>query len=134
VLLLYYEETQDNSMQGSNMIRLPTSTAVAKCAVFSVEVRGADDGFGGLVDRMLASGSRVRGFKPGRSRWIFFSVKNPQHAFLLCNLERIWNLVLTRQIISKYTRLGFGKLAPNINFKNTAFIAYLATRRRSQSL
>jgi hypothetical protein len=29
------------------------------------------DGFGGLVDRMLASGSRVRGFKPGRSLWIF---------------------------------------------------------------
>jgi hypothetical protein len=31
-----------------------------------------DDGFGGLVVRILASGSRVRGFKPGRSRWIFF--------------------------------------------------------------
>jgi hypothetical protein len=29
------------------------------------------DGFGGLVVRVLASGSRVRGFKPGRSRWIF---------------------------------------------------------------
>jgi hypothetical protein len=29
------------------------------------------DGFGCLVVRMLASGSRVRGFKPGRSRWIF---------------------------------------------------------------
>jgi hypothetical protein len=29
------------------------------------------DGFGGLVVRMLASGSRVRGFKPGRSRWIY---------------------------------------------------------------
>jgi hypothetical protein len=27
--------------------------------------------FGGLVASMLASGSRVRGFKPGRSRWIF---------------------------------------------------------------
>jgi hypothetical protein len=32
---------------------------------------------------MLASGTRVRGFKPGRSRWIFFGTwKNPQHAFL----------------------------------------------------
>jgi hypothetical protein len=31
------------------------------------------DGFGGLVVRTLASGSRVRGFKPRR---------NPQHAFL----------------------------------------------------
>jgi hypothetical protein len=29
------------------------------------------DGFGGLVVRMLASGSRVRGFKPGRKLWIF---------------------------------------------------------------
>jgi hypothetical protein len=30
-----------------------------------------EDGFGGLVVCMLASGFRVRGFKPGRSRWIF---------------------------------------------------------------
>jgi hypothetical protein len=29
------------------------------------------DGFGGLVVSMLASGSRVRGFEPGQSRWIF---------------------------------------------------------------
>ena len=29
-------------------------------------------GFGGLVVSMLASGTRVRGFEPGRSRWIFF--------------------------------------------------------------
>jgi hypothetical protein len=34
-------------------------------------------GFGGLVVSMLASGTRVRGFKPGRSRHT-----NPQHAFL----------------------------------------------------
>jgi hypothetical protein len=33
------------------------------------------DGFGGIVVSMLASGSRVRGFKPGRSRWIFTGVK-----------------------------------------------------------
>jgi hypothetical protein len=33
------------------------------------------DGFGGLVVRMLASGSRVRGFKPGRNRWIFLYIK-----------------------------------------------------------
>jgi hypothetical protein len=33
------------------------------------------DGFGDLVVRMLASGSRVRGFKPGRSRWIFLYIK-----------------------------------------------------------
>ena len=28
------------------------------------------DGFGGLVVSMLASGTQVCGFKPGRSRWI----------------------------------------------------------------
>jgi hypothetical protein len=29
------------------------------------------DDFGGLVASMLASGTQVCGFKPGRSRWIF---------------------------------------------------------------
>ena len=29
------------------------------------------DGFGGLVVSILATGTRVRGFKPGWSRWIF---------------------------------------------------------------
>ena len=33
------------------------------------------DGFGGLVVSMLASGTQVCGFKPGRSRWIFTVVK-----------------------------------------------------------
>ena len=33
------------------------------------------DGFGGLVVSMLASGTQVCGFKPGRSRWIFTDVK-----------------------------------------------------------
>ena len=33
------------------------------------------DGFGGLVVSMLTSGTQVCGFKPGRSRWIFTSVK-----------------------------------------------------------
>ena len=33
------------------------------------------DGFGGLVVSMLASGTQVRGFKPGRSRWNFTGVK-----------------------------------------------------------
>jgi hypothetical protein len=32
--------------------------------------------FGGLVVRMLASGTQVRGFKPGQSRQIF-QAKNP---------------------------------------------------------
>jgi hypothetical protein len=38
-------------------------------------VKGHEDGFGGLVVSMLASGSRVRGFEPDRSRWIFSDVK-----------------------------------------------------------
>ena len=33
------------------------------------------DGFGGLVVSMLASGTQVYGFKPGRSHWIFTGVK-----------------------------------------------------------
>ena len=33
------------------------------------------DVFGGLVVSMLASGTQVCGFKPGRSRWIFTDVK-----------------------------------------------------------
>jgi hypothetical protein len=33
------------------------------------------DGFGGLVVSILATGTRVRGVKPGRSRWIFRASK-----------------------------------------------------------
>ena len=33
------------------------------------------DGFGGLVFSMLASGTQVYVFKPGRTRWIFTDVK-----------------------------------------------------------
>jgi hypothetical protein len=39
-------------------------------------------GFGGLGVSVLASGTQVRGFKPGRRRRIFKGRKNPQHAFL----------------------------------------------------
>jgi len=38
-------------------------------------------GFGGLDVSVLASGTGVRGFKPGRNRRIFWA-KNPQRAFL----------------------------------------------------
>ena len=34
-----------------------------------------EDGFGGLVVSMLASGTQDCGLKPGRSRWIFTGVK-----------------------------------------------------------
>jgi hypothetical protein len=36
----------------------------------------ATSGFGGLVVRMLASGTQDRGFKPGRSRRIFWAKKS----------------------------------------------------------
>jgi hypothetical protein len=39
-------------------------------------------GFGGLVVSTLASGTQVRGFKPGRTHRIFQGEKYPQHAFL----------------------------------------------------
>jgi hypothetical protein len=37
---------------------------------------------GGLVVSVLATGPKVRGFNPGRGRWIFKGDKNPQHNFL----------------------------------------------------
>ena len=38
---------------------------------------------GGPVVIILATGSEIRGFKPGRGRWIFFSErKNPEYNFL----------------------------------------------------
>ena len=68
------------------------------------EVTKTKDGFGGLVVSMLASGTQVCAFKPGRSRWIFSDVKNPQHAFLrrgskrICPMSQLWamskNLVI----------------------------------------
>jgi hypothetical protein len=43
------------------------------CHTFTIVLRNTyGDGFGGLVVSMLVSGSRVRGFDPDRSRWIFF--------------------------------------------------------------
>ena len=39
-------------------------------------------GFGGLSVSMLASGTRFRWFKPGRSRRVFRAKKHPQYAFL----------------------------------------------------
>jgi hypothetical protein len=34
---------------------------------------------GGLVVIVLAIGPKIRGFQPGRGRWIFKGGKNPQH-------------------------------------------------------
>ena len=37
---------------------------------------------GGPVVIILASGSEIRGFDPGRGRWIFSERKNPEYDFL----------------------------------------------------
>ena len=37
---------------------------------------------GGPVVIILATGPEVRGFKPGRGRWIFSERKNPEYDFL----------------------------------------------------
>ena len=37
---------------------------------------------GGPVVIILATGSEVHGFKPGRGRWIFSAHKNPEYDFL----------------------------------------------------
>ena len=59
-------------------------TRLANCLVTTLELHRhkfsdyldkKNDGFGGLVVSMLASGTQVCGFKPGRSRWIFTGVK-----------------------------------------------------------
>jgi hypothetical protein len=42
---------------------------------YRMSVLREKDGFGGLVVSMLASGTQVRGFKPGRRCWIFTGVK-----------------------------------------------------------
>jgi hypothetical protein len=58
--------------------------ALLYCELMKIGVRKAilyiflsplRSGFGGLVVSMLASGTRVRGFIPGRSCWIFSGVK-----------------------------------------------------------
>jgi hypothetical protein len=49
---------------------------VAVAIIVVVAVVHIRNGFGGLVVSMLASGTQVRGFKPGRSRRIFRAKKS----------------------------------------------------------
>jgi hypothetical protein len=53
-----------------------------KSYLFLIEVKYGLVALGGVKVSMLPIGSKVRGFKPGRERWIFKGDKNPQHAFL----------------------------------------------------
>jgi hypothetical protein len=56
-------------------VQLCVNQTLRQVAIFLVYVTECYDGFGGLVVSMLASGTQGRGFKPGRSRWIFMDVK-----------------------------------------------------------
>jgi hypothetical protein len=71
---------------------------------------------------VLAFGTQVRGFKPGRSRRIFQGEKNPQHAFLrrgsksrsipcrrFAACKRTLKVALTRSFQAKFT----GHFSPN---------------------
>ena len=49
-----------------------------------------EEGFGGLAVSMLASGTQVCGFKPGRNPLDFYGRKNPQHAFIRRGSKRIF--------------------------------------------
>jgi hypothetical protein len=74
--LLYSERPADGMVKITDVL-FELFTAVQEiwymCTLLAVTC--LSDGFGGLVVSMLASGSRVCGFKPGRSRWIFLYVK-----------------------------------------------------------
>jgi hypothetical protein len=52
------------------------------------------DGFGGLVVSMLASGSRVRGFDPDRSRRIFFRCEKilSRGSKIICPMSQLWGM------------------------------------------
>ena len=47
-------------------------TVTSLVVLYGRELGVSHSGFGGLVVSMLASGTRVRGFEPGRSHWIFW--------------------------------------------------------------
>ena len=66
---------------------------------------------------MLASGTRVRGFKPDRSVGFFGHLKNPPHAFLRWGSERICPM---SQLCSMYKNL----VPPRITNVLAKFLVY----------
>jgi hypothetical protein len=53
------------------------ATDTAHCSIhYNTNITSKESGFGGLAVSMLASGTQVRGFKPGRSRRIFRAKKS----------------------------------------------------------
>jgi hypothetical protein len=61
---------QSSSFQITNLIFCLTGREFCILLLFRVAL-------GGLVVSVLATGPKVRGFKPGRGRWIFKGDKNP---------------------------------------------------------
>jgi hypothetical protein len=61
-------------MHGTCLITLSMDPQLTASDTKMVKVKVS--GFGGLVVSMLASGTLVRGFKPGRSCWIFGAKKS----------------------------------------------------------
>jgi hypothetical protein len=53
------------------VLRFSSTGSTFNSSKISSFILWSHDGFGGLVVSMLTSGSRVRGFKPSRSLWIF---------------------------------------------------------------
>jgi hypothetical protein len=62
------------------------------------DVRAEDSGFGGLVASMLASGTQVRGLKPGRSRRIFRAKKSSACLPSEGKLSRLSHVAALRRI------------------------------------
>jgi hypothetical protein len=59
-------------------------------------------GFGGRVVSMLASGTHVRGFKPGRSRLIFRAKKSSACLPLERKLSRLSHVAALRHVKEPY--------------------------------
>jgi hypothetical protein len=70
------------------LLQSDTNNIRVWCILNYMKLNINKDGFGGLVVSMLASGSRVRGFK-AEAVGFLTSVKNPQHAFLRRGSKRI---------------------------------------------
>ena len=82
-------ETSNSSFTQQSILVWQHQTSKLNVSVLTWVLPEMNDGFSGLVVSMLASGTQVCGFKPGRSRWIFSDVKSPQHAFLWRGSKRI---------------------------------------------
>jgi hypothetical protein len=100
VKLIFYVPLYDvlPALMGGTLNLVDVRLVLSRVLRCAMSVTFSVSGFGGLVVSMLASGTRVRGFKPGRSRWIFQDFKIPQRAFLrrgserICPLSQLWGM------------------------------------------